>query len=275
MSENERDLWVRPEAVKQLGNVYAAHAAMYDQYLIQLQALRSQYGNSWGNDDMGNEFSARFLSGMDNLENLIGSVKGGLEYTASGLRESGDAYREADDEAKRATHKFANAFHNLSANPGGGGGGGIAPDISSSARPASEGGSATASLRTGESDTPPPATARDGETDATPVRAAVTAAAPRVAFDPATHTNLLVDGKTAPEGYRVTALTAQPDGTVSFDANQYEAVAPLGFTPVTDAHGEAVEPGDDKRFFLVKDAPQAATGREPMYVSIPVDGARR
>ncbi|XVV16082.1 hypothetical protein ACQP2X_17530 [Actinoplanes sp. CA-131856] len=329
MSQPNGDLWVRPEGVSQLGNTYASHAAMYEQHLNQLNALRSQYSNAWGNDDMGNQFSAKFLEGMSNLENLIGAVKGGLDYTATGLRQSGHSYREADDDAKDASHKLDGAFNNLSANPGGGGGGGggaVAPDISSAARPNS-GGPATASLRTGTTDTPPtgairastggaspaaslrtgetdeppggvprngesaatpPATLRSGETtaapgpsgpapaDTPPVRTSVpgpeNAATPRVPFDPATHTNLLADGKTPPEGYRVTAFAAENDGTVRFDANQYDAVAPLAYTPVTDAHGSPVEPGDGKHFFLVKDAPETATARTPMYVSIPAAG---
>ncbi|WP_067494986.1 WXG100 family type VII secretion target [Actinoplanes sp. TFC3] len=103
-------LWVNPEGVSQVGDTYAEHVQLYQQYLEQLQSLRDRYADSWGDDDMGTQFSKKFLGGMDNLEQLIGGVKGTLNYTAEGLRESGKAYRDADDQAAEAGHKMAANF---------------------------------------------------------------------------------------------------------------------------------------------------------------------
>ncbi|MEE3921223.1 hypothetical protein V2I01_32420 [Micromonospora sp. BRA006-A] len=79
----------------------------------QLTALRSRYANAWGDDDMGEQFSTKFLQGLDNLEAIIGGVKGTLHYTAQGLKESGRAYREADEAALDVSRRMAKDFDGL------------------------------------------------------------------------------------------------------------------------------------------------------------------
>jgi hypothetical protein len=106
-------LWVDPDGVEGLGQAYQGHVELYDTYLAQLTALRSRYANAWGDDDMGEQFSTKFLEGMDNLEAIIGGVKGTLAYTAQGLTQSAIAYREADDAAAEVGHKMAKNFETL------------------------------------------------------------------------------------------------------------------------------------------------------------------
>jgi hypothetical protein len=107
MSQPQGHLWVDPDGVSRVGDSYAEHVEIYQRYLSQLVSLRQRYANSWGNDDMGTQFSSAFLGGIDNLEKLIGGIKGTLEYTATGLRESGKLYREADDAAREVSNKMA------------------------------------------------------------------------------------------------------------------------------------------------------------------------
>ncbi|MEU8659990.1 hypothetical protein [Actinoplanes philippinensis] len=106
-------LWVDPDGVEGLGLAYQGHVELYDTYLAQLTALRSRYANAWGDDDMGEQFSTKFLEGMDNLEAIIGGVKGTLAYTAEGLTQSALAYREADEAAAEVGHKMARNFETL------------------------------------------------------------------------------------------------------------------------------------------------------------------
>ncbi|SDT56359.1 hypothetical protein [Actinoplanes derwentensis] len=106
-------LWVDPDGVEGLGLAYEGHVELYDSYLSQLTALRSRYANAWGDDDMGKQFSTKFLEGIDNLEAIIGGVKGTLAYTSAGLTESARAYREADEAAAEVTGKMSKSFEGL------------------------------------------------------------------------------------------------------------------------------------------------------------------
>lgn len=103
-------LWVNPEGVVSVGDTYAEHVALYDRYLKQVALLRERYGNSWGDDEMGTEFSAKFLAGLDNLEGLLKGVKATLEYVSEGLRSSGVLYRTVDDEATEVSRTMAIDF---------------------------------------------------------------------------------------------------------------------------------------------------------------------
>ncbi|UQU64517.1 hypothetical protein COUCH_37145 [Couchioplanes caeruleus] len=111
--EPRGQMWVDPEGVVQLGDSYAEHGALYEGYITQLEQLRSRYGKSWGDDDMGQAFSQRFLEGLDALDGIIGSVKGTLTYTSEGLRQSGHLYRKTDEEAAEMGHYLAGNFDNL------------------------------------------------------------------------------------------------------------------------------------------------------------------
>jgi hypothetical protein len=113
VSQPSGQIWVNPEGVTQLGDNYGEHGALYQGYLDQLQLLRAQYGNSWGDDDMGKQFSEKFLKGLDALDGMVTGVKETLDYTSAGLRESGKAYRLADDDARDTGHKLARDFEGM------------------------------------------------------------------------------------------------------------------------------------------------------------------
>ena len=106
-------LWVDSDGVYGVGDAYDGQVQLYDTYLQQLTALRARYANAWGDDDMGTQFSTKFLDGLDNLEAIIGGVKGTLAYTAEGLRSAGKAYEEADEEAAGVGTKMAKNFEQL------------------------------------------------------------------------------------------------------------------------------------------------------------------
>lgn len=270
MSEVNGRIWVDPEGVSALGERYADHAAIYDDYLRRLRALRVRYADAWGDDDMGREFSQKFLSGLDNLENLVGGVKGSLEYTAAGLRESGKMYREVDDDARTAGYKMGYDFSNLTVNGGGGGGGSATPLERRSGTPLEPltkptlGTPAEASLA---SPAEPLLPTTNGFVAATP---AISSYVERPEFRTA-----LVGGQPLPSGFRLEALNPMPDGTTRVDANLYDSVSPVVYTSVTTPDGTAIEP-DGHQFFLVKDNPHAdplAAGYRPMYVSYTADGS--
>jgi hypothetical protein len=315
VSEVSGRVWVDPEGVSSLGDRYADHAATYDEHLRRLQALRVQYKDAWGDDDMGKEFSQRFLSGLDNLENLVGGVKGTLDYTAEGLRSSGKSYREADDDAHTAGYKMAHDFANFTTTGGGGGNGGGGDSNSKPLSPRTPSAShrATAESPPGKlepatllkplSGTPlEPATkallptigspleprteALLKPTEGTPLEPRTEGLLPTtgsfVAATPAVSSHVeqpelrtaLVGGQPVPEGFRLQALNAMPDGTTRVDANLYDSVSPVVYTPVTAPDGSSIDPGD-RQFFLVKDNPHAdptAGGYRPMYVSYTADG---
>ncbi|BCJ52708.1 hypothetical protein Asp14428_41830 [Actinoplanes sp. NBRC 14428] len=106
-------VWVDSDGVVHLGDSYAEHGALYEGYATQLEELRVRYGSSWGDDDMGQQFSQKFLEGLDALDSIVGSVKGTLHYTATGLRESGKAYRAADEEATSMATVLNSGFNEL------------------------------------------------------------------------------------------------------------------------------------------------------------------
>jgi uncharacterized protein YukE len=303
MSVNRGQLWVNPEGVTNLGNRYAEHAATYDAYLRQLHTLRTQYQDAWGDDDMGKEFSQKFLSGLHQLETLIGGVKGTLHYTATGLRAGGQAYREVDDDARTAGHKMAAQFNALTV-PGGGSGpssggpssggpssGGASSGTPSSGTPlepripASGSGAVSPSLST-PLEPRLPATPVSGEPSPGNLLAATQP--PTGALIPATPAlsshveepelrTALIGGEKVPDGFRLELLNPMPDGTTHIDANRYEAVAPVGYTAVTAADGTPLDPGG-RHFFLVKDNPQVdplAAGYRPMYIGFTAGGEAR
>jgi hypothetical protein len=108
-------LSVNPEGVVNVGDAYDEHVRIYDNYLTQLASLRERYAKAWGDDDMGKQFSTKFLAGLDNLEGLIGGVRGTLQYTSEGLRQFGKAYAEADESALEVGHQMAADFDSLPA----------------------------------------------------------------------------------------------------------------------------------------------------------------
>lgn len=292
MSEVGGRIWVDPEGVSGLGDRYADHAATWDQHLQRLRALRVQYKDAWGDDDMGREFSQKFLSGLDNLENLVGGVKGTLEYTAEGLRSSGKAYRDADDDAYAAGHKMARDFSNFTTT-GGGGGGGAGGDGGGSGSGGGPSGShhellASTPGKPLEPTTPAePASGSVAEpgtllkplagTPLAPMTGRLTAATPAISsyVERPEYRTALVGGQALPEGFRLQALNPMPDGTTRIDANLYDSASPVIYTSVTTPDGTPIDP-DGRQFFVVKDNPHAdplADGYRPMFVSYTADGS--
>ncbi|WP_127500456.1 hypothetical protein [Actinoplanes solisilvae] len=241
MSDVRGSMWVDPEGVKQLGNRYAEHANIYAGHLRRLQTLRSTYKDAWGDDDTGRQFSERFLSGLDNLESLVGGVKGTLDYTAAGLRSGGTAYGDADDDARQAGHKMARNFGNVLATNGGGGGTGGSGDGSGG------GGGSTAQqpglLREATSGAKPHTGALTPATPAIPLSPTAatraTLAEPLTAATPALPANPLTAATPAVPAKPLTAATVTP--AVGIPANGTPATpfaqVVAGVTPAEPTHG--------------------------------------
>lgn len=311
MSTVRGQMWVNPDGVGNVGRAYGEHSDTYARHVRAIHQLRNQYGEAWGDDDTGREFSKKFLAGLDQLEALVGSVRGTLDYTSEGLTTGSRQYRAADDDARTAGYKMERDFSDLSVPTGT-----VAARVTEST-PAESVSRLTRPARSGTEAQPLLARTMTARTEAQPLLARTLAAdtegrpllaktarlavaesdglplepaqlTPRIsaALSPAVpaissyvakpeYTTALVDGRPLPEGYRLEALNPFADGTTRIDANLYDAVAPIGHTPVTDAEGRPLDP-DGRQFFMVKDNPQAdptATGYRPMFVSFTADGS--
>ncbi|MDY7085791.1 MAG: hypothetical protein SYR96_11860 [Actinomycetota bacterium] len=110
MTQPRGRLYVNPDGVVSVGDAYGEHVQIYDTYLANLVSLRERYANAWGDDEMGQQFSTKFLDGLDNLEKLIGGVRGTLAYTSEGLRSFGKAYAEADESAMEVGRRMQGDF---------------------------------------------------------------------------------------------------------------------------------------------------------------------
>jgi len=115
----EGRLWVNPEGVTAVGDSYLGHSALYEKHVRRVQSLRARYADAWGDDEMGREFAKKFLAGLDDLEDLLGGVRGTLDYTASSLRLAGKSYRDADDSALELAHGLAASTADTPATPAG------------------------------------------------------------------------------------------------------------------------------------------------------------
>ncbi|WP_435089811.1 WXG100 family type VII secretion target [Micromonospora aurantiaca (nom. illeg.)] len=279
-------LWVDPDGVEGLGKAYESHVQLYESYLSQLTALRARYADAWGDDDMGEQFSTKFLQGLDNLEAIIGGVKGTLHYTAQGLKESGRAYREADEAALDVSRKMAKDFDGLDG-----------PTYARRAvagpvlEPTAEGEPRrphllSRRLAVGEPAGEPVAERarflpQQQGTPLLPLEPAealipLTAATPAISsyFVRPEYATAHVGGRPLPEGYRLIALNPFEDGSTRVDANLYDSITPLTGTPVTTPDGRAIDPGQG-RFFVVKEntvVDPTAPGYQPLYLSYAPDG---
>ncbi|MDO3686629.1 WXG100 family type VII secretion target [Micromonospora sp. C28ISP2-4] len=280
-------LWVDPDGVEGLGKAYESHVQLYESYLSQLTALRARYANAWGDDDMGEQFSTKFLEGLDNLEAIIGGVKGTLRYTAQGLTESGRAYREADEAALDVSRKMAKDFDGLDG-----------PTYATRAalagpvlEPAAEGEPRRPHLRSRRLALSEPAGEPVTEqarllpqqqgTPLLPMQPAeplipFTAALPAISsyFVQPEYATAHVGGRPLPEEYRLIALNPFEDGSARVDANLYDSITPLTGTPVTTPDGRTIDPGQG-RFFVVKENPTVdptAPDYQPLYLSYAPDG---
>ncbi|MFD6717235.1 hypothetical protein AMK25_20425 [Micromonospora sp. TSRI0369] len=276
-------LWVDPDGVEGLGKAYESHVQLYESYLAQVTALRARYSNAWGDDDMGKEFSTKFLQGMDNLEAIIGGVKGTLHYTAEGLKESGRAYREADEDAADVSRMLAKDFDGLRrpAYPIRAAVTGDVPE------PAAEGEPRRPHLLSRRRAVGEPVAEqarllpRQQGTPLLPVEPAeplipLTAAQPAISsyFSRPEYATAHVGGRPLPDGYRLIALNPFEDGSTRVDANLYDSITPLAGTPVTTPDGRVIDPGQG-RFFVVKENPAAdptVPGYQPLYLSYAPDG---
>ncbi|NIL42698.1 hypothetical protein HCB17_17230 [Salinispora arenicola] len=257
-------LWVDPEGVVLVGDGYAEHAALYQNYLNELDSLRSRYAGSWGNDEMGVQFSQAFLGGMDNIEGVIGGVKGRLAFAGEGLRENGRLYRVVDDEAQEVSHSMRQDFDShLSLAyaeegvPGSGEGFAepLLPSVVVRATrpeegvPGSEEGFAEPPLQ------PVFARATNPETSVS------LASSPYMVVPD--DLSILVDGEPLPEGSRLVAFRPFPEGDVRVDVNLYDSITPVDDAPITDGDGQVLDPGGG-RFFVVVENPDVDP-TEPDY----------
>jgi hypothetical protein len=297
-------LWVNPDGVIGVGDAYAEHVALYNRYVDQLISLRDRYGSAWGDDDMGKEFSTKFLQGLDNLESLVGGIRGTLDYTAEGLRQSGKLYREADEDAREVGERLARDFESLDtpiarkavmnrlvepaeeeqATPV------LRSRMAVQGRllrpdeePVAEGDGSRTFLRSRRLATEEPVeefAALEPMQSGVRVRGALLE--PLEPLTPAIssymskpeYTTAYVGGEPLPEGYRLQALNPFEDGTSRVDANLYESVTPLAGTPVTTPQGQVIDP-EGRHFFVVRDNPAVdptAPGYEPLYLSYSADG---
>ncbi|WP_018803475.1 hypothetical protein [Salinispora arenicola] len=257
-------LWVDPEGVVLVGDGYAEHAALYQKYLNELDSLRSRYASSWGNDEMGVQFSQAFLGGMDNIEGVIGGVKGRLAFAGEGLRENGRLYRVVDDEAQEVSHSMRQDFDShLSlayAEEGVPGSGEefaepLLPSVVVRATrpeegvPGSEEGFAEPPLQ------PVFVRATNPETSVS------LASSPYMVVPDGL--SILVDGEPLPEGSRLVAFRPFPEGDVRVDVNLYDSITPVDDAPITDGDGQVLDPGGG-RFFVVVENPDVDP-TEPDY----------
>ncbi|MBL7253230.1 hypothetical protein [Paractinoplanes lichenicola] len=276
MTQPKGRLSVNPDGVVSVGDAYGEHVQIYDTYMANLVSLRERYANAWGDDDMGQQFSTKFLAGMDNLEGLIGGVRGTLKYTAEGLTSFGKAYAEADESAMEVGRRMQGDFEESFAprQP-------LQRAVRAEMAPAVEGEPMLALRRTAVARVEP--VSPDSAEPLEPMRAFTRSVrAPLMPAMPAISSMMIkpdfayarIGGEPLPEGYRLQALNTFPDGTTRVDANLYESITPLAGTPVTTADGRPIDP-EGRHLFVVKENPAAdptAPGYQPLVLSYAPDG---
>jgi hypothetical protein len=112
-----RELYVDPDGVVQTGRSYSEGSAIVNGYVRNLRHLLATYSSSWGDDDMGAQFSKKFLEGMGVLEEIVTGVGETLDFTGEGLRGGGKAYQNADDDAWDAGVKLHKSITQVPALP--------------------------------------------------------------------------------------------------------------------------------------------------------------
>jgi hypothetical protein len=113
----QQELSVDPNGVIQTGRAYTAAGRVLGEYLRGLNRLRSTYSDSWGDDDLGQQFSQKFLDGLDTLEQLVIGIGDSLDFGGEGLAVGGKAYQHAEDEATEAGDKLYKALSPLGQQP--------------------------------------------------------------------------------------------------------------------------------------------------------------
>jgi hypothetical protein len=112
-----RELSVDPNGVIRTGTAYTEGGKLLREYLRQLGQLRSTYHDSWGDDELGQKFSQKFLEGLDTLERLVTGVGDSLDFGGEGLSSGGKAYQYAEDEATDAGDRLHTALLPLDMRP--------------------------------------------------------------------------------------------------------------------------------------------------------------
>lgn len=263
MSQPNSRIYVDPDGVTRTGGQYDEQAMTYADRLAHIHMVRSQYGDSWGNDEMGRQFGENFAKGMDSLELIIKGTVGVLQYTADGLRSGGRDYRNADEDARDAGLVLLRHSEDL---PGTGG---------PAAQGTPTGATAQATLRSGaEAATPqtPSKPAMLAVEPSLPVSSNMTSTIPSFsAYDTRDLSGTYVNGQPLSDGRRLVAFAPLPDGTVHVDTNRYESLTPVAGSAVTGPNGQPIDP-DGRRFFVVRDAPgvdPTAPGYQPLNVAYP------
>jgi hypothetical protein len=250
-------IYVDPDGVISTGARYGEHAQAYAGHLAYVQNLRAQYGDSWGDDDLGDQFRRKFEAAMDAVELAIKTAVDLMRRAADDLEAGGRRYRNADEAAYETGLRLARQFDGQLPS------GTLAPTLPSG------------TLATDETGQPIPAAATSPITPAT--WRGITEATPGIpAYDARDLSGAKVNGQPPPDGQRLVAFSPLPDGTIQIDANLYETLTPVVGGVVTGADGQPVDP-DGGRFFVVRDASDvdpAAPGYRPLHVSFPAGGNR-
>jgi hypothetical protein len=113
----QQELSVDPNGVIQTGRAYTAGGQLLRAYQRLLNQLRSTYSGSWGDDDLGQQFSQKFLDGLDTLERIVTGIGDSLDFGGEGLAAGGKAYQHAEDEATEAGDKLYQALLPLGQQP--------------------------------------------------------------------------------------------------------------------------------------------------------------
>lgn len=262
-------IYVDPDGVSASGDAYYAHARIYRRHLEHIEGLRSRYGGSWGDDEMGRQFGQSFLAAMDALERIVKSGVMLLEYTSDGHRTSARNYRTADEDARDAGLLLLRRSEEDW----------VAPTLATA-------GAARGTLTSGA--TPPvPATLATepdplmhsaGTPLEQPTASHLTPATPALSGDgPWDIPSARVNGEPLSDGRRLVAFAPPSDGgSIHIDADRYDFVMPVAGSSVTYPDGRPID-GDGRQFFIVQDNPRidpAAAGYRPLLVPYPVGGSR-
>lgn len=231
-------LRVDPEGVVLEGAHFDEAAAWYRKLISELGSLYSEYASSWGNDEMGVQFSQACRRGTGQIEGVIVGVEGYLAFAGEVLRENGRLYRVVDDEAQEVCHSMRQDF-----------------DSHLSLAYAEEGVPGS-----GEKFAEPPL-------QPVPVRATNPETSVSLASSPymvvPDDLSILVDGEPLPEGSRLVAFRPFPEGDVRVDVNLYDSITPVDDSSITDGDGQVLDPGG-RRFFVVVENPDVDP-TEPDY----------
>lgn len=111
-------LWVDPDGVASVAAAYDKQVTVYKGYQERLAALRQTYSASWGNDEQGVKFSAKFLDGTDTVDSIVDGTRTRVSFAATALRGASQNYSDAEDNAQDVTGQMATYFETPAAPTG-------------------------------------------------------------------------------------------------------------------------------------------------------------